>query len=238
MAKIVTIHQPNYLPWTGLFSKMKQANCLILGDTYLLGGQSVLNRNKIRTATGWKYLTIPLGHKAEGKRICDLQMPMENSWQKDHWKNIHDNYIKAPYFKLHQSFFADLYYHDFNYVCEFTEAIIRYLIKCFSIDVEVIRARDLRVDTSLEKTDLMIALLKNAGADVYLSGPSGRTYLETEKVPANNIELKYFHFQHPVYPQRYPGFEPNLAAIDLLFSVGPQSSELVRTSGSIAASPV
>ncbi len=238
MARIVTIHQPNYLPWIGLFSKMKQSDCLILGDTYVLGGHSVLNRNKIRTASGWRYLTIPLGHTAEGKRICDLRMPMENSWKKDHWKIIHDNYIKTPYFQLHQSYFADLYYSDFNYVCEFTIAIIRYLTKYFGIDLEVVKASELGVDPALEKTDLMIALLKSAGADVYLSGPSGRTYLETEKFPANNIDLKYFSFQHPVYTQRYPGFEPNLAAIDLLFNVGAQAAEIIRASGSIINGPL
>ncbi len=75
MPRVVTIHQPNYLPWIGLFSKISHADCLIIGDTYHLGGQSVFNRNKVRTLNGWKYLTIPLGHKCEGARICDVTVP-------------------------------------------------------------------------------------------------------------------------------------------------------------------
>jgi hypothetical protein len=89
------------------------------------------------------------------------------------------------------------------------------------------------MDPSLEKTDLIIHLLKSAGADIYLSGPSGKNYLDIEKFRQNNVDLKFFKFNHPVYAQRYPGFEPNMSGIDLLFNMGPQASELIDASGAI-----
>jgi hypothetical protein len=233
MAKIVTIHQPNYLPWIGLFGKVKQSDCLILGDTYQLGGQSVFNRNKIRTADGWRYLTIPLGHKSEGCRICDISLPKEIKWRREHWKLIHDNYQKSPYFNLYKDFFEQEYRKDFKYLCQFNEEIIRYLFKCFEINPEVIRASEMEVDPSLQKTDLMIQLLKGAGAEVYLSGPSGNDYLEMKKFSENNIKLKFFKFQHPTYIQRYAGFEASMAAVDLLFNTGPEAGEIIRLSGSM-----
>jgi hypothetical protein len=233
MARTVTIHQPNYLPWIGLFSKLKHSDCLIIGDTYLLGGQSVFNRNKIRTSTGWQYLTIPLGHKSEGMKIHDVPAPAEKNWQKAHRKLIHDNYLKSDFYVHHQDFFQDVYSQDFQYVWQMNEKIIQYLMKCFNVEIDVVRASDLKVDPRLEKTDLMIGLLKAAGADVYLSGPSGRQYLESEKFPQNNIQLKYFEFRHPVYKQRYPGFEPNMSAIDLLFNTGTAAAELINNAGRI-----
>jgi hypothetical protein len=105
-------------------------------------------------------------------------------------------------------------------------------LSCFEISVEVVRTSQLTVDSSLRKTDLMLAYLKKVGAGVYLSGPSGRNYLETEKFPHNNIALKFFKFQHPVYPQRFPGFEPNMSALDLLFNVGPEGGDIIRSSAS------
>jgi hypothetical protein len=234
MTKIVTMHQPNYLPWIGLFSKIRQCDCLILADTFVLGGQSALNRNKIRTNNGWNYLTVPIGRKAEGTRICDITLPTDNSWQKLHRNMIHDNYTKASFFSLYRDFFEELYRKDFRYLCQINEEIILYLLKCFEINVEVMKASEIPVDPSLEKTDLMIALLKSAQhADTYLSGPSGRNYLQFEKFPQNNIDLKFFKFNHPVYPQRYPGFEANMTAIDLLFNVGPEASKIIEASGSI-----
>jgi hypothetical protein len=233
MARIVTIHQPNYLPWIGLFSKLKQADCLIIGDTYLLGGQSVFNRNKIRVSGGWQYLTIPLGRRSEGMKIHDVMTPADKNWQRGHWNTIQNHYLKTDFYNLHQDFFHSIYSQNFQYVWQMNEKIILYLMRCFNVEIDVVRASDLAVDPHLEKTDLMIGLLKAAGADVYLSGPSGKEYLQFEQFPQNNIQLKFFDFQHPVYKQRYPGFEPNMSAIDLLFNAGPAAAKLIGASGRI-----
>lgn len=233
MSKIVTIHQPNYLPWIGFFSKIKQSDCLILGDTYALGGQSVFNRNKIRTKQGWSYLTIPLGRKTEGMKICDIPFPDNKNWQKAHWKLIHDNYIKSEYFNLYKEDLAEIYQRDFQKICQFNEKIIQFLLKYLNIEVEVVKASELDIDPKLEKTDLMIALLEGVGSGIYLSGPSGRKYLEREKFNQHNIDLVFFEFQHPRYKQRFPGFEPDLSAIDLLFNTGPQASEIISSSAKI-----
>lgn len=233
MGKVVTIHQPNYLPWIGFFSKIKKSDCLILGDTYVLGGQSVFNRNKIRTHQGWCYLTIPLGRKTEGCRICDILLPSDKSWQKAHWKMIHDNYAKSKYFDLYKEDLQGIYQNSYESICQLNEKIIYFLIKYLNIEVEIIRASELKIDPDLRKSDLMVALLEEAGAETYISGPSGRKYLEFEKFRNKKIEVKFIEFVHPEYQQRFPGFEPNLSAIDILFNMGPQASEIIDTAAQI-----
>ena len=231
--KIVTMHQPNYLPWLGLFSRIKHADCFVIAEVIKYTNHSVTNRNKVRTNTGWSYLTIPLSSKNSGLKICDVLLSRDKKWLEDHWRTIQHNYTKADFFGLYRDFFKELYQKDFQYLWQINEEIILYLLKCFDINVEVVKGSELNIDPELEKTDLLIALLKSVGADIYLSGPSGRNYLEFDKFQQNNIGLKFFKFQHPVYKQRYPGFEPNMAAIDLLFNVGPQSAEIIKASGAI-----
>jgi hypothetical protein len=111
--------------------------------------------------------------------------------------------------------------------------IILFLLKCFNIDVEIIKTTDLNLDPNLQGTDSIIAAMKNVGGQIYLSGPSGRNYLEFPKFQNNDLELKFFEFEHPVYKQRYEDFIPNLSAIDLLFNVGETSEEIIRKSGSV-----
>ena len=231
--KIVTIHQPNYLPWLGLFAKIQHSDCFIVLDDAEYIKNSVINRNKIRTNAGWGYLTIPIERKFYGSKIHTVTLPRNKKWRKNHWKTIRGNYAKADFFSLHKDFFERLYQKDFEYLWQINEEIISYLLRCFEINVEVIKSSELNVDPDLRKTDWLIALLKSVGADIYLSGPSGRNYLEFDKFPQNNVGLKFFTLQHSVYQQRYPGFEPNMAAIDLLFNVGSHSIEIIKKFGAV-----
>ena len=233
MPKIGTAHQPDYLPWIGLFSKIKQSDCFVIADTFVMGGQGVFNRNRIRTNTGWLYLTVPVGRKSAGIKMLDIAMPPDKNWQKTHWQTIYRNYVHTDFFKDHKNFFEELYQRDFDYLWQMNTEIINYLLKCFNIEVEVRKASEMAVDPNLETTDFIIALMATAGADIYLSGPSGRNYLERGKFSEQNVGLKFIKFEHPVYKQRYPGFEPNMSAIDLLFNMGPRAGEIIKASGSI-----
>lgn len=233
MAKIVTVHQPNYLPWIGLFSKISLADTFLIYDNAQYEKNSVVNRNRIRTDDGSTYLTVPVGKLPTKTRISEVALPQNKEWKQQHWQKICARYGKAPFFNDYAGFFEDLYQEDLGSLCELNEKILSYLLSCFEINVKIMRTSQLNVDASLHKTDLQIAYLKAADAEVYLSGPSGRNYLEQEKFPESKIDLKFFKFQHPVYPQRYPGFEPNMSAIDLLFNMGQQSRDLVRGSGSM-----
>ena len=111
--------------------------------------------------------------------------------------------------------------------------IISYLLKCFEIDTEVITTNEMDLDPELRSTDLLLTILDRVGADTYLSSPSGRNYLDLEKFPRNNKNIRFFKFQHPVYKQVYPGFEPAMSAVDLLFNMGPQAGEIIKASRKI-----
>lgn len=193
----------------------------------------VINRNKIRTKTGFGYLTIPIHRAAHKEPILNVPLPENNRWQKDHWQTIQTNYAKTPFFKRFKDFFEQIYREEFQYLWQLNERIIRYLLDCLGVKVEICRASELGLDLSLTRTDLILDCLKKVSGDLYLSGPSGSNYLEEEKFATNQIGLRYFQFKHPVYPQRYPGFEPNLSAIDLLFNTGPEASQIVQSSGVI-----
>ncbi len=229
----MTAHQPNYLPWIGLFSKIKQSDCLVIADIFEAGNQTVFNKNKIRTNSGWVYLTVPLGHRADRMKIHDILLPADNRWKTQHWQTIYRNYVKTKYFNYYSDFFLDLYKREFTYLWEFNLEVIRYLMTCFNIKVEIVKASEIVTEQEMSATDSIIAFAKKVGADTYLSGPSGKNYLETQKFTSNDIHLSYFKFEHPIYRQRYDGFEQNMSAIDLLFNSGPESGKIITASGNM-----
>jgi len=233
MRNIVTMHQPNYLPWIGLFSKIAQSECFVIMDNFQYTKGGMIQRNKIRTNTGTGYLTIPISKDFWKTKIKDVEMPQDKKWKDVHWQSIYRNYVKTNYFQQNADFFKKLYQADFQYLSQFNIEIIRYLLKTFDINVEIITASSLDIDQDLQHTEMIMAVLDKLGAKTYLSGPSGRNYMELEKIQVNKDTLKFFRFDHPIYKQRYPGFEQNMSAIDLLFNMGPQSKQIIKSSGSI-----
>ncbi len=225
MEKIVTIHQPNYHPWLGFFSKIKHSDIFVLLDNVKYSKNGFINRNKIRTRDGWCYLTIPIGKKFYNSKIMDVELPERTFWQEEHWQSIETNYKKAEYFLSYSDFFRNIYSKKFEYLWQINQEIILYLIKCFGIEVEIYNSSKINMCSNLSKTDLLINIIKEVRGDIYLSGPSGMDYLNTDRFEENNIELRFFRYENRVYRQRYPGFEPNMAAIDLLFNLGEKSRE-------------
>ena len=63
---IVAIHQPHYLPWLGYMDKLDQAEAFVVLDTVQFVRREHQNRNRIREANGWMWLTVPVKseHKA------------------------------------------------------------------------------------------------------------------------------------------------------------------------------
>jgi hypothetical protein len=66
------------------------------------------------------------------------------------------------------------------------------------------------------------------GADLYVSGPDGRTYLKLDTFENEGVKVVFHDFMHPKYPQKFGAFEPYISIIDLIANMGPESSCIVK----------
>ena len=94
------------------------------------------------------------------------------------------------------------------------------------IETPLLRSSEMKL--SGEKTERLVSICRELGATHYLSGESGSDYISQEDFSNPGIELEYQNYEHPVYPQRYPGFVPHLSTIDLLFNCGEQSLSILK----------
>jgi hypothetical protein len=109
-------------------------------------------------------------------------------------------------------------------LCELNISIIRYFMKELELDTKIVIASELDVTGS--KSDLMLNICQKLNATVYLSGPTGREYLNQETFRENQIDVLFHDFQHPCYPQyKNQSFVSHLSTIDLLFNCGSSSKE-------------
>lgn len=225
---IVTCHQPNYLPHLGFFDKMKKADVFVIYDTVQFSDGFYVHRNRVRTNTGWKWLTIPVErHQAPINTIAIKNNALISRvpWNEHHWRVISHSYEKTPYFEKYKNEFTPLYARQFEKLSDFNTEIIKTLARIAGIKTKIVLLSELGV-ASDDASERLALATKAAGGDTYLAGPSGGTKYEMrmEEFEKRGIKVAHQEFHHPEYPQlhsRYDNkFEKNLAAIDALFNTG------------------
>lgn len=220
---IVGIHQPNYLPYLGFFDKLRKSDVFIIYDDAQFSKGDFQHRNKIRIYHGWEWLTVPV----EKKHIPINQIKIKNNvkisglnWQEAHFKEIHDNYRKAPYYRKYEKDIQRIYEQKYDMLIDINIKLIEFLMKSFEIDTEIIFSSEFGFNS--KSTEKLVDLVSAIEGDVYLSGPMGKNYLELQLFKEKDIQVTYQEFKHPAYQQQYDVFEPNMSAVDALLNIGPE----------------
>ncbi|MCK5427294.1 MAG: WbqC family protein, partial [Thermodesulfovibrionia bacterium] len=65
---ILSVHQPQYIPWLGYFDKIDKSDCFVFLNEVQYKPREYQNRNKVRTKDGWMWLTVPVISKGMGKQ--------------------------------------------------------------------------------------------------------------------------------------------------------------------------
>jgi hypothetical protein len=222
---IVTIHQPQYLPWLGYFDKMDQADVFVLLDNVQFKKNEWQNRNRIKTAQGWQWITVPTLYRFPSL-IRDVQINVDVPWAHKHRQALFTHYCRAPYFQQHSNFFTATYTQRWQNLADLNVHVIRYLTTALGINTPLVLASAL--PTSEEPTERLITICKALGATAYLSGKDGGKYLQAARFAEEGIDLLFQDFNHPVYAQLYGEFLPQLSAIDLLLNCGSASLSILR----------
>ncbi len=226
---IVAIHQPQYLPWMGYLGKILLADAFVILDTVQYVKNEWHNRNRIRTAEGWQWITVPVEYHFP-QTILETRINNRQPWRRKHGKMLQQLYGKAPFFSEHFEYFQSLYGQPWDRLAELNSEVIAHLMKTLGIDVPVCFASQLKVKAT-DPTGRLVEICRRLGATLYLSGANGRNYLQVEQFRQAGLELRFQGFVHPVYEQQYPGFESHLSVIDALFCCGAQRTRVLIESG-------
>jgi hypothetical protein len=225
--RVLAAHQPNYLPWLGLFYKVAQADIWVLADDVPYSTGNLINRNRIRTAEGWQWLTVPVHSRGRsGQTIAEVEIVAVDTWARKHWQALCWNYARAPYFKRYAERLEALYSSAWTRLLDLNTALIQFLLDALEIEVDLCYSSELAL--SQERTQRLVDMALVCQCDVYLAGGgSSRDYLELAAFAEASIECRFVEFAHPVYAQCQPGFVHNMSALDLLFNCGPESGKVL-----------
>jgi len=223
----VAVHQPQYLPWLGYFDKMDRADCFVLLDHVQFKKNEWQNRNRIKTAAGWQWLTVPVLHRFP-QAISEVGVNNRARWSRKHLQALVLNYAAAPFFETHRAFFEEVYSRQWAQLIDLALETLGYLVDALGIQTKLVPASSLALREAEGKTERLIAICQALGGDTYLSGCGGLDYLDRQRFADAGIRLSFQDFRCPAYPQRFGPFEPNLSVVDLLFNCGSQSLSVLR----------
>ncbi len=226
--RVLVAHQPNYLPWLGMFSRVAQADVWVLADDVQYSKGGLINRNRIRTAQGWQWLSVPVRSRGRlGQRIGEVEIVAESSWARKHWETLRWNYRQARYFDHYADELAALYEQPWTHLLDLNRQCIAFLLRHLGLEVEVRLSSELALRP--ERTLRLVDMVRSCQCQVYLAGQGASCrYLEVDVFAAAGVQCRFSAFEQVDYAQCHPGFVAGMSALDLLLNYGPEAGVFLR----------
>ncbi len=224
----ISIHQPQFLPWLGYLDKIDRADLFVVLDSVQFKKNEWQNRNRIRTAQGTQWLTVPVLHNF-GQRISDVRINQTTDWRAKHLKSLEMHYAQAAHRDHVMAGLRAIYQRSWDRLADLNLAVIRWLLGEFGIATPLRLSSDMPLPD--EPTERLIEICRITGATSYLAGAGARDYMDFGKFEAAGIPVEVQDFRHPLYRQCYEPFIHGMSAIDLLLTCGGQSFHSLRRTG-------
>ena len=222
---IVSIHQPNYMPWGGYFYKLLYSDFFIFLDDVQYSKNSFTNRVKLTTKKQDPWLSVPIKYSF-GDNINQVKLAQED-WQVRHLSKIKNIYSRTPYFKENwkdcENLFNTFTNTDLNYV---NKKIILTIAKWLDICVNYKSSSDIENKKNLKAEDRLIDIIKQCGATKYLSGIGAKKYQNVDKFKLAKIKVMYSDYisiENKILESN-KNIQPGTSILDLIFNLGREST--------------
>jgi len=219
----ICIIQSCYIPWKGFFDLVGRCDEYVIFDRMQYVKRHWHNRNRIKTAHGVEWLTIPVVTKGRFNQAID-EVHIEKPWAEKHWRALELAYRSAPFFGE----FAPLVRTWYELadkeplLTDVNEIFLRGIARVLGLATRI--TRDATYPSCGTKTERLLGIARSAGADCYLSGPSARAYFDEEMFASAGIASEWMNYEgYPEYPQLHGPFEHAVTMLDLLFNTGAES---------------
>ncbi len=227
--KSCIITQSNYIPWKGYFDSINQVDIFVIYDDMQYTKRDWRNRNYIKTPQGLKWLSIPVEVSGKFHQKINETLISDKAWNRSHWESIKQNYKEAPCFKDHKDWLENLYMNcQFDKLSEVNEYFLKEIGNFLGIKTEFRRSEEFVL--SEERTQKMVDICVDLGADNYYSGPSAKAYMIEDKFTDKGIQLHYFDYSgYPEYPQLFENFEHGVSIIDMIMNLGTETPNYMKS---------
>lgn len=173
---ILSIHQPNFLPWYQYFKKIQSCDVFVILKHCQFEKNNYQNRFSFNNE--WQTMSVNKGNDL----LCEkLYTQPDYDWIK----------IKKRLFKYQKqlSFFDQCICKN---LCDTNICIIQKICDILDIKTKIV----FDYPTNFTSSERLLDICKTHKATTYLSGPSGKKYLNLNLFKDQNIQVEFFHSEN------------------------------------------
>ena len=226
---MVSIHQPNYMPWLGYFYKIWASDLFVLHDNVEFTKHSFTKRVFIRKApadTERHYLSVPLSKHSDFSLIRDLKICSQQNWQQKQINKISYVYHRAPFFDAYFPILKKtiLESRETTFLTDLNHKLILNILDFLETKTPIVLSSDLPIN-GFQADEYNAEIVAHLGGDCYMSGMGAKKYQFNMTYSDLGIYLVYNQlsdFLKTNTPQYPVPFDMGLSILDALFYIGAE----------------
>lgn len=225
----VVISQPMYFPWVGMFEQIRLADVYVnYGDVQFSKG-SFTNRVQIKTASGMKWMTVPLQNFSLGQSIDEVKVSRSRDWRGQHFDMLKQAYAAAPFRQSMLSVVESVLSAPLDTLGAISRRSMEVCCDYYGLSVgkRMLDVADLKVAGA--SSQRVLDIVQSLGGSRYLTGLGARNYLDHALFEAAGIRVEYMDYRKIPYPQLHGEFTPFVSILDLIANKGERGIENIQS---------
>ncbi len=227
----VVITQSMLFPWVGLLEQMRLADVFVHYDDVQFSKGSFTNRVQVKTATGRRWMTVPLRDLQLGTVIDEVKTAPAVHWRDKHLSLLEQSFQGAPHAEEALSLAREVYAGDLPNIGHLARSSMIALGRYFGLleGKRVLDVRELGIGGS--GSQRVLDIVRGVGGTTYVTGHGARNYLDHEAFEQAGVKVHYMRYACNPYPQRWGEFTPFVTALDLVASLGRDGRRHISSTG-------
>ena len=219
--KRLAIMQPYFFPYIGYFQLIQSVDQFIVYDNIKYTKKGWINRNRMLQHGKVAVFSLPLKGDSDFLDVVERELAPDFNAAK-FLNRILVAYRLAPYFREAAPVLEAAMACEDRNLFRFVHHSLGQVCAYLGIDTEIVLSSSLPIDYALKAQDKVIALCKQAQAEVYINPIGGTELYSREEFWMQGIELKFLRALPFEYPQAGPAFVHWLSIVDVMMfnSVG------------------
>lgn len=171
-------------------------------------------------------MTIPVRKRGLGlQKISEVKICQAGNWKKKHLRSLQSSYAHAPFLLDHLGLMERVLSLRYDGLLDLNLEIINYILSYLKIQTQMVLISELGVKG--KGTPLIIDICKSLGATQFLVQSSALAYYDKVQFKSEGLELVSFKKPEYIYPQLWGEFITNLSVLDMMFTCGTKTRDIV-----------